>query len=440
QTGKESTFNIIALGWHGEQHPGQQVTVTYYEHEWLSVQEEDEFGNKVWTWTVKDTQVGDPDTVTTDSKGLAVSAFTPEAGGTYKIAVSAKDSGGRTIRSATYIWVASREFISWRQENNNRISLVPDRKSYKPGDTASILIPSPFQGETTALITVERGGFYKTEVLTLTSNSTTYQLPITADYAPDVFVSVVIMKGMDDTNPVPAFRMGLAKLTVSPEQQVINVELTPDKTKVGPRDDVTYKVKATNYKGEPVQAEFSLGLADLAALSLAAPNSGPLLDAFYGERGLSVRTGIGLTLSVDQLNVETASIKGGGGGAEAGFADVRGDFRDTAYWNATVTTDANGEASVTIKLPDNLTTWRLDARGVTKETLVGQNTVDIVATKDLLIRPVTPRFFVVGDQAELAAVVNNNTDSDLTVDVTLSGSGFTLGDPAQQTVTVKARD
>jgi uncharacterized protein YfaS (alpha-2-macroglobulin family) len=440
RAGRESTFNIIALGWHGEQQPRQEVTVTYYEHEWLSVQEEDEFGNKIWTWTVKDTEVA-TEAVTTDSKGLAVSTFTPEAGGTYKIAASARDSGGRAIRSATYIWVASTEFISWRQENNNRINLVPDRKSYKPGDTASILIPSPFQGETTALITVERGGFYKTEVLALTSNSTTYQLPITPDYAPDIFVSVVIMKGMDDTNPVPAFRMGLTKLTVSPEQQAINVELTPDKTKAGPREEVTYRVKATNYKGEPVQAEFSLGLADLAALSLAAPNSGPLLDAFYGERGLSVRTGIGLTLSVDQLNVETAAIKGGGGGAaEAGFADVRGDFRDTAYWNATVTTDANGEASVTVKLPDNLTTWRLDARGVTKETLVGQNTVDIVATKDLLIRPVTPRFFVVGDQAELAAVVNNNTDSDLTVDVTLSGSGFTLADPAQQTVTVKARD
>ncbi|MEK9164665.1 MAG: alpha-2-macroglobulin family protein, partial [Chloroflexota bacterium] len=95
---------------------------------------------------------------------------------------------------------------------------------------------------------------------------------------------------------------------------------------------------------------------------------------------------------------------------------------------------------MTIRLPDNLTTWRLDARGVSADTLVGQNTVDIVATKDLLVRPVTPRFFVVGDQAELAAVINNNTDSDLSVDVTLSGSGFTLADPAVQTIMVKADD
>src|SRR5262249_51161985 len=151
------------------------------------------------------------------------------------------------------------------------------------------------------------------------------RLPITPDYAPDVYLSVVIVKGVDDTNPAPAFRMGVAHLKVSNEQQAITVSLTPDKTKVGPRDTVTYKIKATDFAGKPVQAQLSRGLADLAALSLASPNSGPILDAFYGERGLAVRTAIGLTLSVDQLNVETAKQKGGGGGGAEQFAEVRGD-------------------------------------------------------------------------------------------------------------------
>lgn len=52
--------------------------------------------------------------------------------------------------------------------------------------------------------------------------------------------------------------------------------LTPDKAQVGPRDTVTYQLQATNYAGEPVQAEFSVGLVDLAAL-LAPPNSGPIV-------------------------------------------------------------------------------------------------------------------------------------------------------------------
>lgn len=110
-----------------------------------------------------------------------------------------------------------------------------------------------------------------------------------------------------------------------------------------------------------------------------------------------MRTATGLTLGIDRLNVAADVAKGGGGGGGDSFAEVRSNFLDTAFWQADLVTDASGKASLTVTLPDNLTTWRLDARGLTADTLVGQSTVDIVASKPLLIRPVTPRFFVVGD-------------------------------------------
>lgn len=440
--GEDAAFNIIALDQQGKPRVGQRVSVSFLKHEWLNVQEQDEFGNNIWTWKPKDTLVTSVD-VTTNAQGQATASFKPDAGGTYKAVVSGLDSGGRQINSAGYIWVTSRNFVSWRQDNNNRIQLVADKKLYKAGDTASILIPSPFDGEAKALVTVERGGLLKTEVITLDSNSYLYRLPILPEFSPNAFLSVVIVKGTDAKNPAPAFRAGLVKINVSNQEQELKVTLTPDKPKAGPRDTVTYKVKTTNYAGSPIKAEVSLGLVDLAVLALAEPNSEKILDTFYGQRGLGVRTSVGLTLSIDDLNAQTAKIKGGGGGGGGGFLEVRGDFKDTAFWKADVTTDDKGEASVAIKLPDNLTTWRLDVRGVSAEnTLVGQNTVDIVATKDLLIRPVTPRFFVVGDEAKLAAIVNNNTEKDLSVDVTISGKGFTLatGSNQKQTVSVKAKD
>ncbi len=91
---------------------------------------------------------------------------------------------------------------------------------------------------------------------------------------------------------------------------------------------------------------------------------------------------------------------------------VRSNFVDTPFWAGDVRTDASGKATVNVTLPDNLTTWRLDGRGITQDTYVGQSTTDLISTKPLLIRPATPRFFVVGDQAQLAAVVNNNTGAD----------------------------
>lgn len=441
RAGTPLAVELVAVNWDSTPKPNQRLRVEFFEYEWNCALETDpDTGSVAWTCNPKSTPAGNAE-ATTNANGAATAAFTPSKGGTYKIVVSGVDGGGRTIKTATYAWVAAADnaYVTWRQSNDDRLTLVADKRSYKPGETAEILIPSPFQGEATALVTVERGGILRHEVITLRNNSTTYQLPITADFAPEVYFSVVIVKGVDANNPAPAFKLGLVKLSVSPEQQVLKLTLTPDKTKVGPRETVNYTLKATDYAGKPVQAEFSVSVVDLAVLQLSAPNAQPIDEFFYGERGLGVRTASGLTLSINRLNVAAARAKGGGGGAEAGLDEVRARFEDTAFWRATVTTDANGEASFSVTLPDNLTTWRLDARGLTAETLVGQATVDIVATKDLLIRPVTPRFFVVGDRAELAAVINNNTANDIPATVTLDArAGVTLEGEAAQAVTIPA--
>jgi len=131
----------------------------------------------------------------------------------------------------------------------------------------------------------------------------------------------------------------------------------------------------------------------------------------------------------------------GGGGYEKGIdtygvPDLREDFPDTAYWIANVITDENGEATVTITLPDNLTTWRMDGRAVTVDTRVGQTIIDLVSAKPLLVRPQTPRFFVRGDEVRLGTAIHNNTGDDLTVKVGLNAEGVTLQSAATQEVQI----
>ena len=89
--------------------------------------------------------------------------------------------------------------------------------------------------------------------------------------------------------------------------------------------------------------------------------------------------------------------------------EIRESFADTAAWMPALVTDRNGQATATVTLPDNLTTWVARAVGLTPATEVGESTAEVVSTKPLLIRPVTPRFFVVDDRAQLAANVSNNT-------------------------------
>jgi uncharacterized protein YfaS (alpha-2-macroglobulin family) len=433
--GERQSASLIVVDWDGQPVRNQRVTVQVVERRWSSVREEDEFGRTQWVWNVEEIPVGDPINVTTDAQGRANVSFVPPAGGTYKIRASVTDPQGRTTTSSAFMWISGAEYVSWRQANNNRIDLIADRTSYEPGDTAEILITSPFQGNSTrALITIERGSILSYQVITLPSNSYVYRLSITPDFAPNVYVSVVLIQGVNDTNPLPAFRMGMVELQVDPVQQTVQLTVTPDRDMVGPGEDVTYTITAADYQGNPVDAEVSLALVDLATLSLAPPNSGPIVEHFYGPQGLGVRTAVPLVYLVDRLNQELFDQgKGGGGGGEAAFFDIRTQFEDTAYWSATVRTGRDGRAEVTITLPDNLTTWRMDARAVTKNTLVGQAEVDIIATRPLLIRPQTPRFFVAEDEATLSAVVNNNTENNINATVTLQAQGvMTLGDVEQR--------
>jgi len=446
--GKVQSFDLAALDWEGNPVAGQSLQVEIVERRWYSVQEQDASGRVTWKSTVQEIPVIELDDVVSGSDGKARVSFTPSAGGIYKATVKALDLHGKTNKSSDILWVAGDEFIPWRQTNDHSFDLVTDKKFYTPGDVAQVLIASPFEGEAYALVTIERGQVRFKEVIRLTSNSTVYELPITPDLAPNAFVSALVVKGVDDLTPRPDFKLGIREIQVDTRRQQLQVSLIPDRTITEPGEQIGYTVRTRDADGQPVSAEVSLSLSDLATLSLLPPNSAPMLDHFFSERGLGVWTAVPLSLGIDAFNAEieenlpTGESGGSGGGkgdGEIGVIDVRQDFPDTAFWDPRVLTGENGEASVVVTLPDNLTTWRMEAKAVSKDTLVGQTTVDIVSTKPLLVRPQTPRFFVVNDLVRVGSAVNNNTDQALIVNVAVQAHGLILQGDTRQTLEIPAR-
>jgi uncharacterized protein YfaS (alpha-2-macroglobulin family) len=432
--GEEQSFELVVVDWDANPVPSHSVDVEIVERRWYSVQEQDAQGYLHWTSSVEEIPVTSFEGVTMDDRGRAMVSFTPERGGIYKAKVTSRDQYGNQSFSGAYLWVSSSDFIPWRQTDDKAIELIADQDEYAPGDVAEILIASPFEGENYVLVTVERGHIRDQDVILMTSNSMLYKLPITADMAPNVYISVVVIKGAR-SDGVPDFRMGMVQLNVNTEKQALNVKITPDREQAGPGDQVTYTIRVTDMDGQPVSSELSLALADLATLSLSDPNSVPILDYFYNQRSLSVRTAIPIVLSIEhylpqlEANLSYGYGEGSGGGKgadELGVMDIRQDFPDTAFWQAHIVTDQNGEASVSVTLPDNLTIWRMDARAVTLDTRVGDQLNDLRSTKPLLLRPQTPRFFVVGDQARLGAAVHNNTDETINAVVVLQGEGLTI--------------
>ncbi len=437
----EMGIDLAVVDWSGELQADTELSVEIVKRNWYSVQEEDENGRTIWKTSVEEELITEIDGLVTDANGRVSTSFIPSEGGTYRAYAIVTDAQGNENRTSNYFWVSGSDYVPWRRVSDHSFELIADADDYEPGDTAELLIASPFQGDATALITIERGHITQYDVIRLTENSTIYQLPITGEMAPNIFVSVMVMKGVDQFSSSPDFKVGMIQFNVSRTEQELNIDITPSQTTLGPRDTVTYDIRVTDHSGAPVEAELSLALVDLALLSLIDPNSPNILDFFYSQRWLSVRTALLLTKEMDSFNEELQEeIKGGGGGgggADFGVIGVRDNFKDTAHWTGQITTDANGMAQIAVELPDNLTTWELDVRAVTADTKVGQATNQIKTTKPLLVSPQTPRFFIVGDQASIGVTVRNTTDNALLTEVSIEAEGVDLQTPAAQEIIIE---
>jgi len=478
KAGEPLDVKLIAVDWASQPKAAQKLTVNVVELRW----EQDQ---STLNWSQKSIPVTNAE-ITTDAKGQGLFTLTPPRAGIYQVDVTTRDPRERIAQTTLNLWVSGPNSVSWGNESK-AVRMVLDKKGqYNVGETANVLIASPFPETVKAVITVERAGIMSTETVDITSNYT-YQLPITAVHAPNVYVSVMIArgsgKGTDDGLIVPEVRFGTVNISVSVQQQ-LKIKVTPSVTQAKPGDTVSFDVLVTDLQDRPVAAEVGLSLSDLANLSVGGPNSAPIFQNYWGERGLAVIASSSLTRLIDTLQFKDISLqvmfyaaraagsmtalptaspansvvpapaqpiaeKSADGVADAAkgadrrdeqlaqaAATPRTNFVDTPMWVPDLVTGADGHATATVTLPDNLTTWRLDVRGIDKNTFVGDATLDIMSSKPLLVRPATPRFFVVGDEVELAMVVNNNADRDLDVDVKLDVQGVTLRADAKQTVKI----
>lgn len=433
--------------------PNQRVRVAIYRRTYSNVVIHHSDGSTEQQYVPHDAFLSSQ-TVTTDVRGQAAISFTAARGGEYHLVASARDRFGNATQSSVEIYAGGEKPIDWGFQRQGHIRLVTDKRTYRSGDVAHILVTAPFPNML-ALISIERGHILSYRVQRLSGTGTTLDLPVPASYLPDTYVSVVVEQGAGSGGPPPVWRLGYAHIHVDTQERAIRLTVRPGRARVLPGQPVPLRIHATDYRGRPLQAQLSLSVVDAAALALAGDSGtgAGLLDLFYGTRPLGVTTANTLNISPEQLLTKRiipvrafAKNDGTGAGGSAvpapaataslASADhvanqasrapgggpaitVRSHFADTAYWNASVVTDAAGNATLTVPLPDNTTTWQILGQGISADTLVGAGTATVMATKDLLLRPLLPRFFTLGDTAMVGATINNTTDRPLTAQVRL---------------------
>ncbi|MBM3274051.1 MAG: hypothetical protein FJZ00_02775 [Candidatus Sericytochromatia bacterium] len=345
-------------------------------------------------------------TVTTDAQGNAVVTVLAPEGGSYGIEIEATDAKGNVIGTRGWFWAGADD--SGGSVSYGSLGITFDRKTYQAGDTARVLITSPVP-DLPLLVTYESHRIHEAKVVRLRGSSARLDIPVMRAFAPNVWIDVTAV------NRKELLSTGRS-LNVLPAEKFLTVEIEPDREKYLPGAAATFKVKASSGTGQPVpDAEISLGIVDEAIYALAPDRTPDLRRFFLGPKSSEISTSHSFSTDYSA-----------GPAKDLPDVRIRKNFQDTAAWFPLLRTGADGTAAVRFTLPDNLTTWVCTARAVTADTRVGAVTRSVLASKDLLIRLETPRFFTQGDELTLAAMTHNYTQSNQDVQVAFEAGGLKI--------------
>ncbi|HSK62328.1 MAG TPA: alpha-2-macroglobulin family protein [Pyrinomonadaceae bacterium] len=377
------------------------------------------------------------------------------------------------------------------------LEIVVDKDTFRAGQTAPVMISVPTNNRY-VLFSVEGDDLYSYKVVHVPGAAKLIEVPIEEKHVPNVYLSALMMSGgnwfMDTKQvvvpPVQNFLSVAVKADreqYQPREEGTLSITTKDADGRGISTEValglvdeSVKYIQSDYAGDPRQfyygrkrphmvqtqstlnhktyaryQEFDGQLRELKDVRADVSNeefavrrelgnaadglrpSGTLRSQTLGSFGLLQPGVAGAAKSVVSDSVEAPAATTGEAADQEPAVQVRSDFRSTILWLPDVKTDANGTAIVKVKYPDSLTTWSATARAASTANQFGFGSSQTRTKQPLIVRLQAPRFFVVGDQVTVSAVINNNTDQPMRVAPALSAEGVSVSGSAAP-VEVKA--
>lgn len=387
-----------------------------------------------------------------DDRGLLLCEAHLSHPGEVELVVTARDSQGRSAQASADVWVTGRGQIWFGSEDHNRMDVLPEKAAYAVGDKARLQVRMPFR-EATALVSVEREAILHTQIVSLSGNNPTIELPMQTGWGPNVYVSVLALRGrlyevpwhsfftwgwrdpgnwwkawrgqsgdyvapssMLDLNK-PAFRLGVAELRVEDPETRLSVQVTPEKDVYQIRDTALVTITATRADGTPAAgAQVTLAAVDQALLELAPNASWRLHEGMWQRRGWDVATATAQMEIVGRRHYgRKAAAPGGGGGDGAATREL---LNTLLLWDPAVQLDAQGRAQVRVPLNDALSTFTIAAVAHAGVQQFGTGRAHIRTTQDLQIISGLPPVVRTDDQLHASITLRNTTQQPMQVQLT----------------------
>ena len=369
------------------------------------------YGHDEWKDNISNFIREDSLNATTDAMGKATFTVPTSDAAEISLKATLHDKSGHEVQAESSIWVSGAKDYG---HGAGDLEIHADKNSYRPGETAKVLIRTGKPGGS-ALLCLEGGTMISYRTVQITQVAQTFEVALPESAFPNALISVARIQNKK-------FQEASDSVKLKRDDRKLNVTVTPEKKVYKPGQEASYTIEAKDSSGNPVAAEVALGLVDESIYDIRKDSENPYRD-FYPHRYSGVRT----LYSFPELYLD-------GGDKTAKMVEIRKDFKDTAYWNPTVSTDATGKAKLSIKLPDNLTSWRATATVVDGDTRVGKATSNIQVRKDLMIRLSMPLYLVRGDEVRISALITNNTGTEKPVQIELMAPGLEIEGDKKQTV------
>ena len=436
-------FTVVVLDLNGSPQARQNVRVGLYHAERFSFRKRLIGGFYAYETSTETKKLAATCQGLTDAQGRLNCEVAPGASGEILIRAETTDGMGGTAGATASMWVFNEEQAWFGGTSGDRMDLLPEKRSYEAGDIARFQVRVPFR-DATALVTVERQGVMRSFVTQLSSKSPVVEVPITDADSPNVFVSVLAIRGrvshadhppgkagpreeitaLVDLNK-PAYRLGMTPVKVGWKPHQLDVKVTTDRSVYKAREHaaVNIHVDRAGSGGRPTGMEVAVAAIDASLLELAPNPSWDLLAGMMGESGLEVYTSTAQMQVVGKRHYGRKAVPSGGGGGH----DLARELFDTLLlWKGRVILDANGDAQVNVPLNDSLSEFRIVAVASGGSGLFGTGTATIHTTQDLMLLSGLPPQVREGDEYLGTFTVRNTTDHAITADVTGSRTGTSV--------------
>src|SRR5712692_9130341 len=212
--------------------------------------------------------------VRTQADGTARVTFQAKEAGSFHLRVTAETPEKREVNEISWIWVSGPGESWWGGGQQRQIRMVADKKSYKVGDKARVLVMTGVP-EAYLLVTTEGRTVQSKKVVHATAPTVTVEIPIQSSNQPNVFVSAVFLH--DDK-----LYQASKNLKVPAVQQKLQIEIQPSKKQFQPGDKATYTLLARDANGKPVEGELSFGIVDEALYAIRPETTPDIHEYFYG--------------------------------------------------------------------------------------------------------------------------------------------------------------